>query len=94
MTKQAAVETIKKYLTVGAHNGEQAVLFDQKKAFEDGVVRPPVVGEPEILVGGIFEVVDDKYESADTGDQFDSLEEFVDSVAAYLSGRCKKEILA
>ena len=94
MTKQAAIETIKKYLVVGEHNGEQVVMFNQKQAFEDGIVKAPSIGEPDVLVGGTFEIVDGQYECSDTGYRFDTLDSYVDSVAEYLSGRCKKEILA
>ena len=94
MTKQAAIETIKKYLAIGARNGAQVVMFNQKQAFEDGAVKAPAIGEPDVLVGGTFEIVDGQYECSDTGDRFDTLDSYVDSVAEYLSGRCKKEILA
>ena len=94
MTKQAAIETIKKYLAVGERNGEQVVMFNQKQAFEDGAVKAPAIGEPDMLVGGTFEIVDGQYECSDTGYQFDTLDSFVDSVAEYLSGRCKKEIFS
>ena len=94
MSKQLAIETIKKYLTVGAHNGEQAVLFDQKKAFEDGAIKPYLAAEPDIIVGEAFEIVDGQYEVASTGDQFQTIEELVHFVADYLAGRCKKEIIS
>ena len=94
MTKQFAIETIKKYLTVGEYCGEQAVLFNQKKAFEDGAIKPYLAAEPDIIVGEGFEIVDGKYEVASTGDQFQTIDELVNFVADYLAGRCKKEILS
>ena len=94
MSKQLAIETIKKYMTIGEHRGEKAVLFNQKKAFEDGAIRPYMSSEPDIIVGEGFEIIDGNYEVASTGDQFSSIDELVDFVAEYLSGRCKKEIIS
>ena len=94
MSKQLAIETIKKYLTVGEHRSEKVVLFNQKKAFEDGVIKPYIAAEPDIIVGENFEIVDGQYEVASTGDRLQTMDELVHFVADYLAGRCKKEIIS
>ena len=94
MSKQSAIETIKKYLTVGEYCGEKVVLFHQKKAFEDGAIKPYLAAEPDIIVGEGFEIVDGQYEVASTGDRLQTMDELVNFVADYLAGRCKKEIIS